>query len=220
MTSNLSTSSVEGSPVSPLAWPDEEELKPTPDGSGPSSSACFAIYDPDTSSWKMSLGCLFGESETFSETWPPSGMTRNGRASQQPPLVRRTSGGASSLLPTETPKHGLWSPPQTGEANGGGQHPDKRKKGGHSVYLRDQVKQWPTPTQSDATGGPGSSGRAGGPNLRTAVTEPPVESWPTPRARDWKGSGKDCLDKAVKGSLNPDWVEILMGFPAGWTEVD
>lgn len=29
---------------------------------------------------------------------------------------------------------------------------------------------FPTPTASDGTGGPGNSGRAGGMNLRTAVT--------------------------------------------------
>ena len=41
--------------------------------------------------------------------------------------------------------------------------------------------------------------------------------WPTPRSRDWKGGGKDCLDAAVGGQLNPAWVEWLMGFPLGWT---
>lgn len=56
-------------------------------------------------------------------------------------------------------------------------------------YKSDHFRKWPTPSKSDATGGPGSSGREGGPNLRTAV----------------------------KGSLNPDWVEWLMGWPVGWT---
>ena len=50
---------------------------------------------------------------------------------------------------------------------------------------------WPTPNTADGTGGPGNSGRAGGENLRTAVN----------------------------GSLNPTFVEYLMNFPAGWTEV-
>ena len=43
--------------------------------------------------------------------------------------------------------------------------------------------------------------------------------WPTPRTRDWTGSGKDCLDKAVGGQLNPPWVEWLMGWPTGWTDL-
>lgn len=40
----------------------------------------------------------------------------------------------------------------------------------------------PTPTTADGSGGPGSSGRDGGLNLRTAVT-----LLPTPVTRDWKG---------------------------------
>ena len=54
------------------------------------------------------------------------------------------------------------------------------------------VHFWPTPTQRDGMGGPGNSGRDGGDNLRTAIG----------------------------GSLNPEWVEWLMGFPVGWTDLE
>ncbi len=90
---------------------------------------------------------------------------------------------------------------------------------------------WPTPTMSDGMGGPGSSGRDGGDNLRTAVSQ-----FPTPTATMHKGSspksmtrisGKsrlnDRLDFAVEqgiGQLNPTWVEWLMGFPLGWTDCE
>jgi hypothetical protein len=60
-----------------------------------------------------------------------------------------------------------------------------------SQVIRDR-RMWPTPTSSDGTGGPGSSGRDGGDNLRTAVN----------------------------GQLNPTWVEWLMGFPEGWTDLE
>ena len=55
--------------------------------------------------------------------------------------------------------------------------------------------------------------------------------WPTPTARDWKGQGFDGqLPNAVAlwseaqyeqaiGTLNPTWVEWLMGFPPGWTDL-
>jgi len=57
-----------------------------------------------------------------------------------------------------------------------------------------------------------------------------VKMWPTPAARDFKGmSGagrqerkghpKDTLPNAIGGSLNPTWVEWLMGFPEGWTDL-
>ena len=65
------------------------------------------------------------------------------------------------------------------------------------------------------------------------------EMWPTPATRDHKGgyqggrmrNGKvswDTLDVAVQytdnqsktgGQLNPQWVEWLMGYPEGWTEL-
>ena len=54
--------------------------------------------------------------------------------------------------------------------------------------------------------------------------------WPTPNKRDWKDSGatqgnrhSPNLGTAVHratpagGTLNPDWVEWLMGWPIGWT---
>ena len=66
-----------------------------------------------------------------------------------------------------------------------------------------------------------------------------VKLWPTPTAsQDWKpirplapseanGSHGTMLVGAVGhqepqnvgGQLNPEWVEVLMNFPPGWTEV-
>jgi len=66
-----------------------------------------------------------------------------------------------------------------------------------------------------------------------------VQMWPTPSTRDYKGGyiggrirdGKvswDTLDVAVQhtdnqhktgGQLNPTWVEWLMGWPLGWTDL-
>ena len=69
---------------------------------------------------------------------------------------------------------------------------------------------------------------------RTAVTA--STSWPTPLARDYKDSGdwrklakyahKKRLGCSVaasdktSGGLNPTWVEWLMGFPEGWTDLN
>jgi hypothetical protein len=60
--------------------------------------------------------------------------------------------------------------------------------------------------------------------------------WPTPTTRDYKGGRKpDTLQASGRGatnslndaltcrgqhgSLNPTWVEWLMGFPEGWTDL-
>jgi hypothetical protein len=67
--------------------------------------------------------------------------------------------------------------------------------------------------------------RNGG-NLIEAVSM--REKWPTPTARDWK-SGKASqathdrnarpLSEKVGGNLNPPWVEWLIGWPIGWTDL-
>ena len=72
-------------------------------------------------------------------------------------------------------------------------------------------------------------------SLNDQVAHPSL-MWPTPIARDYKGGrtpeksaekGRnpqtDSLADAVRaettGQLNPTWVEWLMGFPTGWTDI-
>jgi hypothetical protein len=40
--------------------------------------------------------------------------------------------------------------------------------------------------------------------------------------RGTKGDGKDCLPSAIGagGALHPQFVEWMMGFPKGWTDLD
>jgi DNA (cytosine-5)-methyltransferase 1 len=62
--------------------------------------------------------------------------------------------------------------------------------------------------------------------------------WPTPTASSWGNTGsRRMLDRHIAsgniteqdkmamtagngGKLNPTWVEWLMGFPAGWTDLE
>jgi hypothetical protein len=97
--------------------------------------------------------------------------------------------------------------------------------------LATAVKKWPTPLANCHTGAGHGPNKKGGENLQTAV-----KKWPTPVASMSKGSspatltrktGKsrenDRLDHAVMasdgGQLNPTWVEWLMGWPIGWTDL-
>lgn len=89
---------------------------------------------------------------------------------------------------------------------------------------------WPTPTVYGNYNKKGSSKNAGD-GLATAV-----KMWPTPTARDWKGartpeklaekgrnatnSLPDAVRAEITGQLNPTWVEWLMGFPLGWTDLN
>ena len=84
-------------------------------------------------------------------------------------------------------------------------------------------RMWPTPTKSEADGGPGSNGREGGLNLRTAVRR---ETFPTPTVNDSKNNppsqalrNTPPLNVVVGGQMNPTWVEWLMGWPLGWTDL-
>jgi hypothetical protein len=99
-------------------------------------------------------------------------MTRNGVAYELPPWEPRTDGsGSSSLLATPTAAIATGGPPQDSKGkrdlrldllktptsqlavNGGSQHPDKRKAGGHGPTLADEVEHLPqTPLTTTATG--------------------------------------------------------------------
>ena len=102
----------------------------------------------------------------------------------------------------------------------------------HNGNLEDHVfaaELWATPTVCGNDNRKGSSATSGD-GLATAAT-----AWPTPAARDWKDSGHEpsaqarnspCLPASAvmaggqaPGVLNPAWVDLLMGLPAGWTDL-
>jgi hypothetical protein len=107
-----------------------------------------------------------------------------------------------------------------------------------SVTIGQQVKMWPTPTVQDSTKATKKLQTEHQNNLTAVVFNSPM--YPTPAARDYKGSytpeamtrkdGKSRMDGLPQaaayhadgnpnhsGSLNPAWVEWLMGYPTGHT---
>lgn len=102
-----------------------------------------------------------------------------------------------------------------------------------------QSVPWPTPTAGDAKASgsrslPGSAAHSGT-SLTDAVRPDRAKAstpWPTPAARDWRSGagttddshpnkvGTKCLPEVLKGRLNPTWVEALMGFRMGWTDLN
>ena len=60
----------------------------------------FTVYDLNTQSWRTYQTCFIEGLAMFSETWPRSGMTRNGTAYRLPSLDCRRPGSAYGLLPT------------------------------------------------------------------------------------------------------------------------
>lgn len=135
------------------------------------NTARDAWEKPDTE------GLTCGHLDVYSETFPTSGSMRSGVVSELPKWEAVTPGsGSSSLLKTPTQQLGV---------NGGSQHPDKRKAGGHGPTLADEAEHLllPTVTTQDAAnnGGP-SQFKRNTPPLNTRVL-----MLPTPAASDSTG---------------------------------
>lgn len=110
-----------------------------------------------------------------------------------------------------------------------GMMPDGRKR---QVGLEHQVKMverklWPTPKASDYKGS-GPAGSKSAEHDRKAGNLKGVAMYATPQARDfrtgqnsrWEDENRTRnLNDQIGGQLNPTWVEWLMGFPLGWTDL-
>lgn len=178
----------------------------------------LARYNPDTSSWKTAQCSLLEDLEQSLETWPRWGSMRNGECFLQPMLVPTTKGkgyGSSVPTPTVYDATGKGTPRLASNLEDGGRH---------GVSLHHFVAMWPTPTTCGNYNRPGAS-KTSGLGLATAV-----KMYPTACARDFRTPGKsrmertgqkngDNLPQVIGGALNPTWVEWLMGWPLGWTDL-
>ena len=152
-----------------------------------------------------------GGLELSSKIWPRWGMMQGGECSELGTLVRPTSATGCGFWPTPC-------------AN-------KITASGELVNADGIPWDGESKPHSQKTGKP----------VQTALMDKVIHAWPTPTRRDWKGTnapagltrkdGKSRLDQlpnAVayggtqtpqKGQLNPSWVEWLMGWPIGWTDL-
>jgi hypothetical protein len=130
----------------------------------------------------------------------------------------------------------MWPTPRAADGEKGTRTPEghqkERERRGNGVDLPTAAKMWPTPTGQDASnnGGPSQHERNSLP-LNAAVM------YPTARTKNLCGGAGsfEQLNKlkdagqiteperkamAGGGSLNPTWVEWLMGYPLGWTDLN
>lgn len=159
----------------------------------------LARYDPATHLWRTRQCSLFEDSDECLETFPKSGMTRNGLLWERTMWERHTS----------ERECGFWRTP---DAGAGGEISDEKaadyaagkpRKSGSAIQIRlcDQVrhrKLWPTPKCQNSRTALRDRGKS---NLGEVV-HGGIETLPTKTAR-----------------LNPNWVEWLMGWPIGWTDL-
>ena len=180
-------------------------------------------FDLNTCSWKTAQ-CLFpGDLPESSVTLPRWGMMRGGECWERTMPGHHTSGTA----------FGLWRTPQAGDGQRGAQDATKRMAGGQGVRLMDQVvtpAMWPTPRAANPGSRPnGMGGKIIQEEVQIAegLRSRAIKLWPTPTAQDAKNNGAPSqqdrntkpLNAEVGGQLNPNWVEWLMGWPIGWTDL-
>ena len=227
------TSSAEGSPVSLGVSPGSSEAQKMTVTSGRSWLPLLKSYGLDGSLGRMCEALLtnrWASSAAFL-TWKASGIKPRHLLFQLAPSMPRTD---------ET-GFGLWLTPTASESVTDLEKFKARMKkynnGTTMPNLATQVSQrlWPTPRSCSAMAAENIQNRVNDkfPNLESVVAR---TMWPTPTTRDYKGGRKpetleesgrgetNSLNDAVTvrdqhGSLNPAWVEWLMGFPEGWTDL-
>lgn len=183
--------SPEGSPARTSAYLGGGlDLREPVPASGLKWRESLAKFDRDSCSWKTVQPLFQEDSTEFLATLPAWGSMRNGELFPQPIAALRTSGSESGF--------------------------------------------WPTLLASDGpNGGPNSRGSKGDLRLSAAV-----HTFPTLKARDYRTGDRpearrarlrrtgewhspDLNDVAAPGGqLNPPWVEWLMGWPIGWTDLE
>ena len=169
----------------------------TTDGSGRTSDASLAKWNPEDFAWRTSQASFWEEYSPYLESWPKTGMTRSGQLFGLPTLV-------------------------------------------HHIGASD-VSSWPTPAARDIKGAYSEESQ----QLRQRNLLPDVaKAWPTPKERDFRGQSQrqqhglmDALPNMAERfhlgrqtpmpgqessqqtrRLNPRFVEMLMGWPLGWTD--
>lgn len=182
-----------GSPVKTSQQPIQAGEGSTGPDLGCSSSLCgsFARYDPATSSWRTFQCSLAGGLIEFSESWPPAGMMRNGTSSARPASGRSIDVIGCSFWPTPTVV-------------------DSRDRkwygttGQHGIALPGAVALFPTPRSRSMCGGMGAAQMIDRLRGHGKITD----------------SERTAMRSGNGGKLNPTWVEWLMGFPPGWTDLE
>ncbi len=235
-TSNQLISSQGDSPARIFQW---QENRPGLTEPGPvygqSSIALLANYDPDSQLLKTcqtSLLSMTGDhSQESLPILPKSGMMLNGRLYQQTILVRHTSEKESGLWPT---------PDQRGFTNDGSLEMLASKVVGKAEFqgmayragAKKKEAKYPTPTNSMMTTADMEQARKSGDDPKRPTYQEAKKLWRSPGAalinpnsRVKKLTGRTPQDPQVGladqvgGQLNPTWVEWLMGYPEGWTDL-
>jgi hypothetical protein len=233
---------IQGSLVSLTVQPDSARVPLMTGISGPIPFERLATYDPDSSFWRTSQASLWEMTDghhmgaPWSDSWPRSGMTRNGALYPLPMQGHRTFENDGGLWPTPTP----WQQQESIESWTERRVREKEKHhngNGFGIPLDMAARifptpsvhepgRWPTPraneidSSSNAQGVHGMNviakdGREWGINLTTAV-----KMWNTPNTMDsLSAKSQQALDHehetARPGRSNPNNLRDQVAVEAG-----
>ena len=219
-------------PVKTYPQPAKEPASTESDpGYSLNSCGSFAWLDHSSSSWKTYQRLLLGGWESFSGNWPAQGLMLNGAVYPQPAWERPISAGGSSLWPTPAGHHakmGNHDEPIENYLERVRQYEIGNYKGKPGRSLGVAVRLAASHGAGPVTATGLSAGALGITTETLSTAQRSPGRWPTPSATDWKGSTTaeqrrrqlSAAPGIVGGKLNPEWVEWLMGFPPGWTDLE
>jgi hypothetical protein len=208
------------SPASRSASQESSKLPTTAGICGPLQRTLFAAYSLDPYSLRTCPDLFPAAiSEPSSVTWPRWGMWGGGEYWALSTPERPTNATGSGSWPTPVAD---------------GDRTTNYAQGGASLGFA--VRNWPTPTATDYKGSPVGQAlerrrsMTRGVRLPEQVARRMVPTPTTPRPHDSANTaGKfmpnqrqhDLTAYAASngGQLNPTWVEWLMGWPLGWTDL-
>jgi len=194
----------------------------------------FTKYDQVSCSWKTHQCSLLGDLDEFSETWPKWGLMRNGECWEQRTLEQTIRGTESGFVPNGVDH--FHTPNTTGLDGGSNSRKALKKR-----------LMFPTPVKSESNGSAAfkltdaveaSMGRTMPKMQKNPHKWEEFQKWPTPVCQDsrhattrhldpksqhWKSNLGEVVmsleQPNIGGRLNPMWVEWLMGWPLGWTDL-
>lgn len=191
------------------AWPETAQgLTESEAECGTTWPGSLARLDRATSSWETAQLSLLGDWDEFSQTWPRWGLMRNGECWERQTLAPLTSGSASGLWPTPT-VCGNYNRKGASATSGDG--------------LATAVATSLTMSVLDSTDAPTAKAK-----MYPTATATAYKGW-SPKHK--RADTDDRLDYTVEREsfrpgqqtppmrLNPDWVEWLMGWPIGHTDL-
>jgi hypothetical protein len=169
----------------------------------------FAKWNPDSYSWKTHQCSLAGDLDEFSETFPQWGLMLRGECWEQRTLEQTIRGIGYGLSPNGV---NTFHTPNTTGLDGGS---NGRKA------LKKKMEMIGTPTASMSE----RSEKFAKGRLPTPAEY--VQKYPTPTCHNSKEGAfpseykrnTPSLAIYAGGKLNPTWVEWLMGWTLGWTDL-